>query len=43
MKKLKFLNENHIILSDNTLLIKANYTKDLNEFYTIKNENYAKI
>ena len=43
MKKLKFLNENHIILSDNTLLIKASYTKDLTNYYTINNNNYAKI
>ena len=43
MKTIKFLPNNNILLNNTTLLTKINYTKDLNKYYTIKNNNYAEI
>jgi hypothetical protein len=43
MNTIKFLPNNNILLNNTTLLTKVNYTKDLNKYYTIKNNNYAEI
>jgi len=50
MNTIKFLPNNNILLKINfqnstceKLLTKVNYTKDLNKYYTIKNNNYAEI
>jgi len=40
MNTIKFLPNNNILLN-NKLLTKANYTKDLTNYYTIKNNNYV--
>ena len=40
MNTIKFLPNNNILLN-NKLLTKTNYTKDLTNYYTIKNNNYA--
>ena len=43
MKTIKFLPHNKILLNNTTLLNKINYTKNVTEWYTIKNHNYEKI
>jgi hypothetical protein len=43
MKTIKFLPNNNILLNNTTLLTKINYTKDLNKYYTIKNNNYVEL
>ena len=50
MNTIKFLKNNNILLKINfqsstceKLLTKVNYTKDLNKYYTINNNNYVEI
>ena len=43
MNTIKFLPNNKILLNNITLLTKINYTKDLNKYYTIKNNNYVEL
>ena len=43
MNTIKFLPYNKILLNNKTLLNKINYTKNVTEWYTIKNHNYEKI
>ena len=43
MNTIKFLPNNNILLNNTTLLTKINYTKDLTNYYTINNNNYAEI
>ena len=50
MNTIKFLPNNQILLKINfrnstceKLLTKTNYTKDINKWYTIKNNNYVEL
>ena len=39
MNIIKFLPHNKILLNNKIILTKTNYTKDINQWYTIKNNN----
>ena len=41
MNTIKFLPYNKILLNNKIILTKTNYTKDINQWYTIKNNNYV--
>jgi hypothetical protein len=41
MNKIKFLPHNQVLLNNKILLTKIPYTKEYNNYYTIKNNNYA--
>ena len=43
MNTIKFLKNNNILLNNKTLLTKVDYTKDLTNYYTIKNNNYVEL
>ena len=43
MNTIKFLPNNNILLNNKTLLTKIKYTKEFNNYYTIKNNNYVEL